>query len=368
MPELSKKIKEIGSEFWTGCTPRSKEGYSMRPMSIYEQHPYKVVETLSGRTALEHIVEILCSKGKRMAYLPSYCCHTMIEPFLRHGMEVSFYDVEWTKQDLHRWVNTDADVDAVLLMDYFGHTDRETFQLARELKSKGKAVIYDATHSLYSPINTATYDYIYGSYRKWVDINCGFLAWKEDLCNGEITQNNDNEEYANIRERLFDLKALFMNGSPVKKEVFLPLINEAESFLEEVYHHKKPDNRSMKVLRTTDASFIRVRRMENARTLTEKLNRLGDSRVRCLNPLLNALDVPLFIPIIVEEGERDKLRRYLIEKEIYCPIHWPKSNLHKIMTGSEWLFDCELSLICDQRYGEHDMLRIIQEIQNYLRQ
>lgn len=368
MPELSKKIKEIGSEFWTGCTPRSKEGYSMRPMSIYEQHPYKVVETLSGRTALEHIVEILVRRGQRKAYLPSYCCHTMIEPFISHGVEVIFYDVEYTDSGLHRVVEESADYDVILLMDYFGHTDAETLGIAVKEKQKGKTVVYDATHSLYSPINTATYDYIYGSYRKWVDINSGFLACKEEFSNGEITQNYDNDEYAKKRTALFDMKASFINGGPIEKEDFLPLINEAEGVLEEQYHHRMPDERSMEVLRTADATFMKHRRMENARVLDDGLNSLNDPRVRCLNSLLNTFDVPLFVPIIIADGHRDRLRRYLIEKEIYCPVHWPKSDIHKMMKGSERLFDFELSLICDQRYGEHDMLRIIQEIQNYLRQ
>ena len=40
---------------------------------------------------------------------------------------------------------------------------------------------------------------------------------------------------------------------------------------------------------------------------------------------------------------------------IYCPIHWPKPQ----MGGSSALFDTELSLVCDQRYTEKDMQRMI---------
>lgn len=76
------EMNEIGSEFWLGCTPSSSKEYSMRPYNIYHSDLFNVVETLSGRTALEYIVEFLKAQGKRIAYLPSYCCHTMIEPFL----------------------------------------------------------------------------------------------------------------------------------------------------------------------------------------------------------------------------------------------------------------------------------------------
>ena len=62
----------------------------------------------------------------------------------------------------------------------------------------------------------------------------------------------------------------------------------------------------------------------------------------------------MFVPIIVPNGKRDALRRHLIRNEIYCPVHWPRpegcvSNL----------YDGELSLICDQRYGIEDMDRLI---------
>ena len=357
---------EIGSEFWTNCTPVCHEEYTMRPGAIYDKHRFKVVETLSGRTALEHIVEIICSKGEKVAYLPSYCCHTMIEPFLSHGMKVKFYDVRFIKEGIHREV-VDENYDAILMMDYFGHIDKETLGIATREQSKGKTVIYDATHSLYSSVNTAPYDFVYGSYRKWLDINCGFVAWKEDLRKGEITQNNNYKKYASVRTNLFDLKARFIRGEQVNKEEFLPLIDTAETILEQEYHHKMPDKRSLSVLKNTDVSFIKFRRMENARVLTETINEINDHRVRCINPLLNAHDISLFVPVMVREDLRSTLRRHLINNDIYCPVHWPLSDLHKAMIGSKQLFESELSLICDQRYDEKDMMRIANTIEEYLK-
>lgn len=324
------------------------------------------METLSGRTALEYIVEIIVGQGKKRAFLPSYCCHTMIEPFLTHGMEVKFYDVQITPNGLSRIIDS-QDNDAILLMDYFGHTDEETLEIALKEKSKGKTVIYDATHSMYSSVDTTPYDLVYGSYRKWVDINCGFLTWKENLKNGEIIQNDNNQAYASIRQELFDKKAQYMQDGPVKKEDFLPLVEQAEAILEDQYHHKKPDNRSMEVLKTTDATYIKVRRMENAKALTELINDLNDERVRCITPLLNPTDVPLFVPVMVDPLMRNSLRKYLIEHQIYCPVHWPVTDLHLSMPGSKQLFESELSLICDQRYDSNDMNRIAETIYNYLR-
>lgn len=358
---------EIGSEFWTGCTPTSEGEFGMRPKVIYDCHRYEVTETLSGRTALEYIVEILCGVGMKSAYLPSYCCHTMIEPFLRHGVTVRFYDVQATLGGLHRAIDNNVEYDAILLMDYFGHTDEETFGLAVPAKEKGKAVIYDATHSMYSSIDTIPYDFIYGSYRKWVDINCGFAAWDKTLHKGEIVQNFADGAYASIRKELFDKKAMFINGEIMDKEVFLSLIDEAEMTLDCDYHHKLPDDRSKEVLRTTDVDYIIAKRCQNASVLTEAVNGLNDERVCCINPLLNTHDTPLFVPVIVSPEHRDPLRRYLIAHEIYCPVHWPIPDIHERMTGSAQLFSSELSLICDHRYGREDMLRIAATIADYLK-
>ena len=338
----------------------------MRPRGIYNIHPYKVVETLSGRTALEHIVEILVWKGLTTAYLPSYCCHTMIEPFLAHGMVVKFYDVTCTSKGLHRILDENEVYDTLLLMDYFGHVDDETIEIALQAKKNGKTIIYDATHAIYSEVDYWSYDFIYGSYRKWVNINYGFMAWNEELKCGEITQNSDTSLYVSVRKKLFDYKAEYMRGEGIRKEDFLPLISEAESILEEEYHHKMPDVCSKEVLRTTDAEFLKNRRRDNARTLTNAIIGMDDCRVCCVNPLLSNYGTALFVPVLINPSHRDALRRHLISREIYCPVHWPLTEQHVVMTGSGVLFNSELSLICDQRYDSNDMMRIAESIREYL--
>ena len=70
------------------------------------------------------------------------------------------------------------------------------------------------------------------------------------------------------------------------------------------------------------------------------------------------MDCPIFVPILTTN--REAIRKKLIENEIYCPIHWPKPN-DKCESN---LYELELSLICDQRYNEADMQRIVDVINN----
>ena len=62
------------------------------------------------------------------------------------------------------------------------------------------------------------------------------------------------------------------------------------------------------------------------------------------------------------------MRKILIEQKIYCPVHWPLSNLHNMEERTLSMIDCELSLVCDQRYTEKDMERIIEAINLFWKQ
>ena len=73
----------------------------------------------------------------------------------------------------------------------------------------------------------------------------------------------------------------------------------------------------------------------------------------------------MFVPILVPDGKRDELRRYLIKHEMYCPVHWPVSMYHKLDKRAEIIYKNELSLVCDQRYTEEDMQRMVETIKDF---
>lgn len=359
--------KEIGSEFWTHCTPTVEGGLGLRP-SFYND--FEVRETLCGRTSLSCVVEMLIRNSNvKRVYLPSYCCQTMIEPFLSQGLEVCFYDVVLSSRGLHRVFDYENKCDAVMLMDYFGYIDEETFKIAKNQKLRGKILIYDTTHALYCNNNIKIYDYLCGSYRKWVDINCGFYA-----VNCLVSKTNEvfkptlttADRYIDIRTKMFDTKADYINGNNGDKTQILKWIEESEQILEKTYRHKSADDRSMKVMQQTDVTYIKQRRRDNANVLIEGVKSLCDDRVRLLYSEAGTGEVPLFVPISVDVQWRDTLRNELIKNNIFCPIHWPLSTSHTISDTAKQLFRTELSLVCDQRYDVDDMKKIIHVLRNYL--
>ena len=79
-----------------------------------------------------------------------------------------------------------------------------------------------------------------------------------------------------------------------------------------------------------------------------------------LFPSINDDVCPLFFPIVIKE-DRNKIKKKLIEEEIYCPIHWPipvQINMN-LFENSRKLYNTELSIPCDQRYDISDMDKII---------
>lgn len=359
---------EIGSEFWSGCSKQS-EGGIQQGMMIAFSSDYQVISTLSGRTALELIVEELVANGNKSVYMPSYCCHTMIEPFVSHGMRVKFYDIVVSDNVLHRIFHQNHGCDVVFLMDYFGFIDKQTKLIAEEQRNMGKSLIYDCTHSVFSDIDASLFDYIFGSYRKWIDVNYGFVASKSFDSSSvmiKMKESSTEDEYVMFRTKLFDAKARYIRKMNFEKAMFLPWIALAEDALERDYHYKLPDSRSIKVIANADVSDLKNRRRNNAQYLINGIKELGDDRITVAYNSIGDNEVPLFVPILVSPKLRNNLRKHLVDNEIYCPLHWPLSELHLISDIAKSVYQSELSLICDQRYDVNDMERIIRELSNFL--
>src|SRR5690606_9921762 len=109
----------------------------------------------------------------------------------------------------------------------------------------------------------------------------------------------------------------------------------------------------LRIINNIDIETVRNRRIKNAKILYD-----GIKGFDFISPLIPKPDFnnncPLFVPLVVNLGKRDELRQYLIENNVYCPVHWPEN------TGSRLgICKSELSLICDQRYNEKDMEYIL---------
>lgn len=338
---------EIGSEFW-----------NVFPQKIYREF------FLSGRTALEFIIRDIIKKyNVTYVLLPSYCCHTMIEPFVRHGFKIRFYDVVIDLMGgLRVKIPDSQDNEIFYYMSYFGYNEIHGMD-NKFIQEKFSVIIKDCTHSWMSNTNHFQADYSFISYRKWN----GYSGLAEARANKEPfcikSENRIHEQYIQIREKASDLKKEYIKAENGKKEEYLELYQKAEKILDKDYIDYRPSYRAICEFWRTDWKCVKTIRKRNAEELLKGLKDIDE--VQVLYKEVSKEDVPLFVPIIVSH-KRDSLYQYLIKHQIYSPIHWPLSKLHRnLSTNAKRIYDYELSLICDQRYDIDDMKRIVDVVKNY---
>lgn len=335
--------KEIGSEFWFGFEPNEIASNSQETL------------VLSGRTAIDIIIkDILKTRKVRNVYLPAYCCDSMIDPFIRNGIDVKLYDIDYDEK-LKYLIDADTETDIFYVNNYFGYENTISNKIIEHFEHKGAIIIYDKTHSLFmtNDATDALADYTFASIRKWVGVVCGAVVGKKE---GSFDVKLKDYPYLQCKIDAMQEKALFVKGENVDKQLFLSKYGEFGHHLSEEYQGYRMDSLSVGIWQQYDKVTIRETRRENAAVLHL------ESKLHFMDKL-SANSCPIFVPVFFETTEmRNAVRKSLIEEQIYCPIHWPKNKLVTPEMKVNDIFDKELSLICDQRYTECDMERISEVI------
>ena len=331
--------KEIGSEFWDIPLGDKKN-------DIFENATWFISGRAAFRAILQQIKNQIGGLEPIKVALPSYLCESMILPLKKEEIEYKFYPVEFKNGAFrYDYSNTD-DCNIIIVIDYFGYECA-----ANNFPKRGKIIVRDLTHSVFTKkYNDA--EYYFGSLRKWAGFKCGGLAFKK---NGKILEPTEVlNNYYILRSKAMLLKEQYINDEEDNKE-YLNIFSEAENLLDgcDVVSSIAGDENAAKYL---DVETIKTIRRRNAQALIDELKEY------CLIKQLGKNDCPLFVPILYKN--RDKLRKYLVEKEIYCPIHWPKP--FKKTGMSDLLYEQELSLVCDQRYTIEDMKRIVKTVKEFI--
>lgn len=335
---------EIGSYFWLDKNdiPSEKNDVTFLP---------KVSDSVfafSGRNAIEVALrDAMKNKMIKKAYVPSYCCVSMLQSFIDNGVEYEFYEVSMKNGRIHYVIDENKECDLVLFMRYFSINADDLSGVLTKMKERGVVIVEDITHSMMdNQVHLSVSDYLVGSLRKWFAIPTGGWVGKTT---GKLEVKPSAESNHTVIEKLngMDLKAHYLNGEDISKEEFLKINSKFDNDLIHVDRMLQLDDTSLAILGSIDIESIKEQRKKNVSVLK---SRLGNIKSITLPEVDLEVSTPLFYPIFLNTENRDSLRKHLIENAMYCPIHWPE-----VMGASAGIRENELSIICDQRYTEKDM-------------
>jgi len=349
---------EIGSEFWIDDDILIEDCNDLPPwLSRFGD----VVLTTSGRGALSTILDQVKPKVKNVL-LPSYICDSVILPFEKAGYELKYYDVDDNFMPIDMDSIENSNPGMFLHMGYFGfNTNAALHSTIRELKQAGVLIVEDITHTLFSAYTRSSCnDYFLASLRKWFGIPSGGVLASTHPFN--VEKKSIHEAFVSTRATALQRKAEYLaRPTQALKAEFAELFGKAETLLNTDVSVYSIDAMSYDIISHIDVNLLTHKRRENYTFLFDRLKECKG--LAFLGPSLDEQTCPFFFPILVRE-DRNRLQVMLAKKGIYCPSHWPAPiNLpEKELLLSQSLFDGELSIPCDQRYGLREMEYIVNEI------
>ncbi|MAW32969.1 MAG: hypothetical protein CMK56_01015 [Proteobacteria bacterium] len=288
----------------------------------------------SGRAAFELA---LISSNYSKIHIPYFTCPAILEPLDRLQIPYEFYSLSDSLEPNHLSL---SDGEALVYVNYFGLMGRTVAALA----SRGLSLIVDNCQALFeSPIENIPTFY---SPRKFVGVPDGGIAQnvaeKTGISLKTDTTSLDRCKHLLVRTE-FDAEEGYSDF----------LTNEASLSKQPM---KSMSNLSQKILRSISWDMVELKRFENFRYLHSKLGGI--------NMLSEMIDLtpsacPLTYPLLHQEGE--SLRQGLLNKRIYIPKYWPGIESFPIRADSleSKLMTSVVALPIDQRYGEREMLYLI---------
>lgn len=355
-----KQLWEVGSEFDWSNDFINPVGEAVNLPSHYELFSTGCA-SLFG---LEKILDRKRNKKLRL-HLPCFFCMEAASKLAKA------FDICWYR-DLPTQKYPDFDTldassgDLVLAVNLFGIKSAEIWQ---DWLKTHRNVILVEDHS-HDPFSTwalqSQADYAMASLRKTLPIPDGAIIWSgKNLALPKASKPESTGAYKRLSAML--LKRAYLNGGNVSKDTYRQLEIESQDSLDDV-EHDRISAFSANVLSSLDVKRFRERREANIKHF---LNLALSEQHQNWQPLFSSWDsgsVPFNSIIVCRNREiRDSLRKYLINKSVFPPIHWPQS--HNGMTSNDLeaidLSNRILTIPTDQRYSLNDVNRVFMIIKEF---
>ena len=351
---------EIGSDFdW------SEEILISSPVSFWFPDKYQLFSTATASLlALKTVIPKLPGKPLRI-HVPSFYCLSVVSK-LQTVFEVCWY------RDLPGESYPDFDTlkpspgDLVIAVNLFGIKSQQPWQDWQQ-EHPNIILVEDHTHDPFSLwAKNSKADYATSSLRKTLPIPDGGILWSPK--NLPLPQPFGKESPGAYKKLMgMVLKRSYLKGLPINKDDYLRLIRDAQDELDD------ETNSAISVFTNNFLLFLDVEsfRQQRAANISKFINLTLNQNNSYWKPLFTNWEqgsVP-FNGIIVCQSKtiRDALRKYLISNDIFAPIHWQQPDQGIVSNDSKAiaLSSTILTIPTDQRYGEEDIIRIVEILNNF---
>lgn len=312
----------------------------------------------SGRSAIKHIVKHFLNN--MTIILPEFICESVTECFVNYN--ILFYrlkeDFTIDIDDLRKKIGGRSSV--IFIMHYFGKVQptsilRQVRLLADDSES---LIIEDTTHSVFSRKRTIG-DYLVCSIRKWLPLPGGGVLYYNQNRLGVDFPNysksiNNNRTYGMILKDMFLKKGFDCNRE------YRRIFRDSEEMLDKQEDIYEISDLARFIGSCTSIEVIKEKRKHNYDRLTKKLETIGVTAAVSLEKS----EVPL--TCVLRVPERARFKDYLMEKNIYCAVHWPFDRIEEeqrpfaIKNAKELI-----SLPIDQRYDDDHIDYLFKTIEEY---
>lgn len=312
-----------------------------------------------GRQAL---IDLYRSQGWQRLWMPEYFCYDVIESLKEAGLELVFY-TDYPGNDDNLNVNDNANDnanfkagDALLRVNYFG------MRGYRSTEKLMVPVVEDHTHDLIGDwAMKSTADWCIASLRKSLPVPEGGMLWSPvglKLPKAPAV-SEENEKIASILWEAMKLKARYLAGEEVEKAAFRAGFVNTEEYFDRA-EVCALDAESQKFLKSFDVRDWYNRKWENWKLLLD----IQNNRVSVLQPENKGCNPFSLILVFTSVDERDRVRKALIERQIYPAILWnvPAQTEGEVLKRSNGM----LSIHCDARYTEEEILQMKSIIESIL--
>jgi hypothetical protein len=351
---------EVGSEFdWREEFVRFTPSPSVLPAGG--------VLFASGHGALLALGRTLRRNGRRLVlHLPSYYCMEVVSA-LRPEFDLAWYHDVPTEPSPDFDTLCPTSGDAVLAVNLFGL--RNGADWAEWMKRVPNALlIEDHTHAPSSRwARQSGAHYAVASLRKTLPIPDGATLWSPRGLPVPLP-NPTVPDGSYLKLTAMVLKGAHLRGAPVPKEAYRELqISGEQMLLGDTGGVATEFTRC--ILPTFDLNSLANQRTKNVRRLVRLIQEDHRRRWEPLDAESAAGGMNFNAILLCEDAEvRDRLRQFLIGRNVFCSVHWPQpaAGLSSGDRSAIGVSHRLLTVPVDQRYEASDIQRVAEILADFL--